>query len=55
MTVNEILEGLKFRLANLEQGLEVISEEEGLEFVKADYESRIDEIESIIHWIKENE
>ena len=53
MTTKKILEGLKLRLKMLEEGYECIEKHEGLEFVKADYESKIDEIESLIHWIEE--
>ena len=55
MTTKEILKGLKYRLDNLKKAQEVIENEKGLEYIKTDYEARIDEIESVYSWIKENE
>ena len=52
MTTKKILEGLKRRLKMLEDGYQCIEKHEGLEYVKQDYESKIDEIESLIHWIE---
>jgi hypothetical protein len=52
MTTKKILEGLKLRLKMLEDGYQCIEKQDGLEFIKADYVSKIDEVESIIHWIE---
>lgn len=55
MTQKEILKGLNHRLKELKKVLQVIEEEKGKEvlpMVLSNWEGRIDEIESIIYWIK---
>jgi len=53
MTTKEIVKGLKFRLKNLEDGYKVIELNKEIgDWLKADYEARIDEVESVIHWIE---
>jgi hypothetical protein len=51
MTIDEILEGLKFRIKRLDQIIELTKE---LPEAIDDLESRRDEINSVYVWIKEN-
>ena len=52
MTKKEILKGLQHRIDILNETLEVIPEDRFLR-LHEDYESRIDELESVYQWIKE--
>ena len=55
MTKKEILKGLEYRLKNLNEALEVLNKAPDLLFTtKRDYEIRIDEIDSLLMWIKED-
>lgn len=54
MTTKEILEGLVFRLDNLKKSYQVLEKEQDMDFILNDYDSRIDELESVYAWIKGN-
>jgi hypothetical protein len=54
MTTKEILNGIKYRITNLEKALGVLSKEGTLDSICDDYQSRLDELESIYHWIEED-
>lgn len=48
----EIIEGIKIRLARLEQTLDIVSKHpEKLVYVEEDCKSKIDELESLLEWI----
>lgn len=54
MTTKEILSGLKYRIVNLEKAINVLSKEGTLDSICDDYQSRLDELTSIYHWIEED-
>ena len=52
-TADEIIKGIELRLMRLHQTLEIISKHtDELTYTKADTESKIDELESLLEWIK---
>jgi hypothetical protein len=57
MTTKEIIKGLKYRLRTLKKGHKVLMKPENniSPRIIQEYENRIDEIESMVRWIKENE
>jgi hypothetical protein len=54
MTTKEILAGLTFRLTQLKKGYNALEKAKECYEVLNDYQNRIDEVESIVIWIKEN-
>lgn len=54
MTNKEILNGLDFRLKGLRDAVECLVKAGKCEGIVADMEARIDEIESIYHWVYQN-
>jgi hypothetical protein len=54
VTTKEILGGLRYRITNLEKAINVLSKEGTLDSICDDYQSRLDELESIYHWIDED-
>lgn len=54
MTDKEILNGLEYRLKNLKEARDCLEKSGKCKEVVEDLSSRIDEIESIHLWIKEN-
>jgi len=54
MTLDEIVAGLEYRLDNLQAVRDTLIEENQLNGLIEDYEVRIDEIDSVLTWIKEN-
>ena len=54
MTLDEIVAGLEYRLKELEDAHNAMYERDRPREILADYEGRIDELESILTWIKEN-
>jgi len=55
MTAKQILKGLRHRLESLEKSYEVLNKEDEMDYLLNNYEARIDEIESLIHWIEGKE
>ena len=53
MDSKEILDGLKYRIARLEETMSLLIKEGQLHHID-DYTARIDELDSVHKWIKEN-
>ena len=54
MTNKEILNGLDFRLKGLRDAVECLTNANQCSNIVEDMEARIDEIESIYHWVYQN-
>lgn len=53
MTTKEIVKGLEFRAETLMKAFNALTKNDGIpDSILNDYESRIDEIESLIMWIE---
>jgi hypothetical protein len=54
MTTKEVLKGLRFRLKSLKETVRVVTkvDEHSWSMVVQDYETRIDEVETLIEWIE---
>jgi len=53
MTTKKILFGIEFRLKSLKKAFKSVSKSK-LVYVARDFETRIDELESLTQWIKRN-
>ena len=51
MTTKKLLKGLEYRVENLKAGLQVLAEK-NIDSLVHDYEVRLDELESVIKWVK---
>lgn len=54
MKIEEILEGLEFRKGSLEEVIRVLEKERPESSLIEEYQVRLDEVESLHNWIKEN-
>jgi len=55
MTIKEILAGLQYRINSIKESVEVIKPIMPNNGLLKDWEARVDELESVKKWIKENE
>jgi hypothetical protein len=52
LTTKAILIGIRYRVTQLKKTYRKLEKEKGFEVILSDYETRIDEIESLIRWIE---